>query len=311
MIPTPPPPPPPPPPSSNNQNQSKSQNSNKSPEKTNKIHPLLTGNTSTEVDSSIIDGLKEFSKPSTKERRRNNLKSQDKTQSHVSVSGLGKSGIKVAVDAVHREKTRQDSVPRHLTSQLINLSRSNISSTELKQSCSNIVTLASHADDVRVKSEKDVLLQRLEQLFQTEEKQLRSTLEIKHEELRKLKLRHFDVISDVELRHAEELFVINETQQRELKMLKQKYNEESENLKQKLRLLQEKQSQIRPVELVSPAIVSRPLSSASSASTVIDDISDEIQCCQCHFICFPPAKIFQCSEGNKFFYCFEGNSGIT
>ena len=148
---------------------------------------------------------------------------------------------------------------------------------------------------------------RLQELFNLEEKKVRQKLQASKDALKKLMKTHSDELDDVELRHAEELVELSETHQREFKILEKEYLQEDDRLKQKLHLLQDRSRNISaPVEMFVSSVVSpsssRPLSVASSSmsqSTIMDDISEDIKCCSCHFICYPPALIFQCPEGTN------------
>ena len=307
MIPAPPPPPPPPPEQSltcqtNKENRSSSK----------KAHPLVSG-AEPELHSALMDELREFAKAPRKREMSRNVNKQDLQKQNDSKKTQEKTRqevqLKVAVDRIQREKNSVKNIPRHLaSSHLINpiLSSTKISE-ELKQSCTNIMALSKVGScDEQKLSEKDCLLERLKELFDLEEQKVRQKLKAYKDALIKLQKSQIDDLSDVELRHAEELVELSETHQKEFKILEKEYLQEADRLKQKLHLLQNKSRNISaPVESLLSSVVSpsssRPLSVASSSlsqSTIIDDISEDIKCCSCHFICYPPAQIFQCSEGD-------------
>lgn len=195
-------------------------------------------------------------------------------------------------------------LPKQLTSQLLNLSSSNISQ-ELKHSCSNIVALGSFKSS---SSEKEFLLRRLQELITKEERQVKVDIEARAEGLRRQRKRQAVERSDLERRHEAEMLLMANNQASEKKNLDTTFADKSEFLKNELHLLEEELRSITaPVEMLSSLITSSPssvpLSVASSIATpdtgdIIDDMREELECCGCGVVCYPPAVILQCPDGD-------------
>ena len=189
-----------------------------------------------------------------------------------------------------------DHVPKQLTTQLLNLSSANISQ-ELKQSCSNIVALTSFKS---TSSEKDYLLRRLKELIDLEEKQVKLEIKKKKELLKNKRKKQNKDLKELTERQLQEINQKSQKYEREIADIQKTFIEKSEFFKNELQLLEKELNSISaPTDLLSSLMTQSAPSSLSvtSPATLIDDMSDELECCSCHIVCYPPAHIFQCNEG--------------
>ena len=189
-----------------------------------------------------------------------------------------------------------DHVPKQLTTQLLNLSSANISQ-ELKQSCSNIVALTSFKS---TSSEKDYLLRRLKELIDLEEKQVKLEIKKKKDLLENKRKKQNKDLKELTERQLQEINQKSQNYEREIADIQKTFIEKSEFFKNELQLLEKELNSISaPTDLLSSLMTQSAPSSLSvtSPTTLIDDMSDELECCSCHIVCYPPAHIFQCNEG--------------
>ena len=189
-----------------------------------------------------------------------------------------------------------DHVPKQLTTQLLNLSSANISQ-ELKQSCSNIVALTSFKS---TSSEKDYLLRRLKELIDLEEKQVKLEIKKKKDLLENKRKKQNKDLKELTERQMQEINQKSQKYEREIADIQKTFIEKSEFFKNELQLLEKELNSISaPTDLLSSLMTQSAPSSLSvtSPTTLIDDMSDELECCSCHIVCYPPAHIFQCNEG--------------
>ena len=189
-----------------------------------------------------------------------------------------------------------DHVPKQLTTQLLNLSSANISQ-ELKQSCSNIVALTSFKS---TSSEKDYLLRRLKELIDLEEKQVKLEIKKKKDLLENKRKKQNKDLKELTERQLQEINQKSQNYEREIADIQKTFIEKSEFFKNELQLLEKELNSISaPTDLLSSLMTQSAPSSLSvtSPATLIDDMSDELECCSCHIVCYPPAHIFQCNEG--------------
>lgn len=189
-----------------------------------------------------------------------------------------------------------DHVPKQLTTQLLNLSSANISQ-ELKQSCSNIVALTSFKS---TSSEKDYLLRRLKELIDLEEKQVKLEIKKKKDLLENKRKKQNKDLKELTERQLQEINQKSQKYEREIADIQKTFIEKSEFFKNELQLLEKELNSISaPTDLLSSLMTQSAPSSLSvtSPATLIDDMSDELECCSCHIVCYPPAHIFQCNEG--------------
>ena len=189
-----------------------------------------------------------------------------------------------------------DHVPKQLTTQLLNLSSANISQ-ELKQSCSNIVALTSFKS---TSSEKDYLLRRLKELIDLEEKQVKLEIKKKKDLLENKRKKQNKDLKELTERQMQEINQKSQKYEREIADIQKTFIEKSEFFKNELQLLEKELNSISaPTDLLSSLMTQSAPSSLSvtSPATLIDDMSDELECCSCHIVCYPPAHIFQCNEG--------------
>ena len=188
-----------------------------------------------------------------------------------------------------------DHVPKQLTTQLLHLSSANISQ-ELKQSCSNIVALTSFKS---TSSEKDYLLRRLKELIDLEEKQVKLEIRKKKELLEKQRKKQGKELENLSERQIEEMRQTSKKHQREIADIQKNFKLKSDFFKNELQLLEKELSSISaPTDMLSSLMTqSTPSSLSITSPTLIDDMSDELECCSCHTVCYPPANIYQCNEG--------------
>ena len=160
------------------------------------------------------------------------------------------SGLKVALDRIHREKsTSQIHIPKELSSHLINLSSSNISE-ELRKSCSNIV-----AHTLDQEQSKEFLLKKLEEILRQERKQVTEDLKRRKEQLFGTQETHLKEINILKQRHENELNYLHENQLDKLKGVENVYWESIHRLKREIDLLEtEKENMQRPSQLISDVI---------------------------------------------------------
>ena len=204
----------------------------------------------------------------------------------------------VSISVISREKSsaKMDHVPKQLTTQLLNLSSANISQ-ELKQSCSNIVALTSFKS---TSSEKDYLLRRLKELIDLEEKQVKLEIKKKKDLLENKRKKQNKDLKELTERQMQEINQKSQKYEREIADIQKTFIEKSEFFKNELQLLEKELNSISaPTDLLSSLMTQSAPSSLSvtSPTTLIDDMSDELECCSCHIVCYPPAHIFQCNEG--------------
>ena len=204
----------------------------------------------------------------------------------------------VSISVISREKSsaKMDHVPKQLTTQLLNLSSANISQ-ELKQSCSNIVALTSFKS---TSSEKDYLLRRLKELIDLEEKQVKLEIKKKKDLLENKRKKQNKDLKELTERQLQEINQKSQKYEREIADIQKTFIEKSEFFKNELQLLEKELNSISaPTDLLSSLMTQSAPSSLSvtSPATLIDDMSDELECCSCHIVCYPPAHIFQCNEG--------------
>ena len=204
----------------------------------------------------------------------------------------------VSISVISREKSsaKMDHVPKQLTTQLLNLSSANISQ-ELKQSCSNIVALTSFKS---TSSEKDYLLRRLKELIDLEEKQVKLEIKKKKDLLENKRKKQNKDLKELTERQLQEINQKSQKYEREIADIQKTFIEKSEFFKNELQLLEKELNSISaPTDLLSSLMTQSAPSSLSvtSPTTLIDDMSDELECCSCHIVCYPPAHIFQCNEG--------------
>ena len=189
-----------------------------------------------------------------------------------------------------------DHVPKQLTTQLLNLSSANISQ-ELKQSCSNIVALTSFKS---TSSEKDYLLRRLKELIDLEEKQVKLEIKKRKELLEKQRKKQSKELENLSERQIQEMRQTSKKHQREIADIQKNFRLKSDFFKNELQLLEKEFNSISaPTDMLSSLMTQSTPSSLSitSPTTLIDDMSDELECCSCHTVCYPPAHIFQCNKG--------------
>ena len=204
----------------------------------------------------------------------------------------------VSISVISREKSsaKMDHVPKQLTTQLLNLSSANISQ-ELKQSCSNIVALTSFKS---TSSEKDYLLRRLKELIDLEEKQVKLEIKKKKDLLENKRKKQNKDLKELTERQMQEINQKSQKYEREIADIQKTFIEKSEFFKNELQILEKELNSISaPTDLLSSLMTQSAPSSLSvtSPTTLIDDMSDELECCSCHIVCYPPAHIFQCNEG--------------
>merc|ERR1712025_159037 len=208
--------------------------------------------------------------------------------------------LKVAMDRVLREKSagREVSLPRELTSQLLNLSSANISQ-ELQRSCSNIIKRSKTHDDYG--SEKEYLVRRLEELLNQEKKQVNADLKARKKQLKETKVTQKGDMDFLLAKQQKELEEMWARHAKEDDLLEDHFLDRGEELRKEIELLENEMENMKsPSQVINSALPSleRSYSGTNSNRTDLSDIEDEIKCCSCQILCKPPLKIYQCPEGD-------------
>jgi len=207
-----------------------------------------------------------------------------------------KSGLKVALDRVYREKSSSHiQIPKELSSHLLNLSSANISE-QLKKSCSNIVA---HMDQ---ELSKEFLLKKLEELLKQEKKQVSEDLKRRKEQLRETKANHAKEMQVLADKQKCQIQNLQQNYSKKLSKLESRFLDDMENLKKDIELLEnEKENMKAPNLIINDCLsVSSRAPSGMGKKQTLSEIESELECCKCGFICRPPSKIYQCPEGDIF-----------
>jgi len=224
-----------------------------------------------------------------------------------------KAGLRVAVDRVMREKSaaREVSLPRELANRLVSLSRADISQ-ELRQSCVDLVgsgtqrpeDLAAGRKPVQADAanEKEFLLNRLHQLLDQERKQVGKDLEARKTQLKEVKEFHRNEDALLTKVHTEQLEEMWRRQELELLEVEEEAEDRAEHLRKEIELLENEMGQL-PAEMVSALEEQARLAGGAEASATantskLSELELELQCCSCQEVCRPPARIYQCPEGD-------------
>merc|ERR1711971_751437 len=109
------------------------------------------------------------------------VKGSDKVKNKAEPGDAG--GTEVKVRSLYSEADRG---PKQLTSHLLSLSSANVSS-ELRKSCSNIISLSTSN---RNSSEKEILLKRLKELIDLEVKSIKIEIETRKKQMKSLRSQH-------------------------------------------------------------------------------------------------------------------------
>jgi len=208
-----------------------------------------------------------------------------------------KSGLKVALDRVYREKSASHiQIPKELSSHLLNLSSANISE-QLKKSCSNIVA---HMDQ---EMSKEFLLKKLEELLKQEKKQVTEDLKRRKEQLKETKANHAKEMKALAEKQKCQIQNLHQNHSKKLSKLENRFLDDMENLKKEIELLEnEKENMKTPNLIINDCLtVSSRAPSGMGKKQSLSEIESELECCKCGFICRPPSKIYQCPEGD--IYC--------
>lgn len=157
-------------------------------------------------------------------------------------------------------------------------------------------------------SEKQFLLNRLKELINLEEKQIMDGIDLKKKSLKDQRKRQSVELTELLDRQNMELSKLKDNQWKEKNQMENNFNERSDFLQKELHLLEEELRNISaPVQLLSSSLMSAssPLAVASKVTSstpsraAVEDMSEDLECCNCGVICRPPAHIFQCPEGEK------------
>ena len=159
-------------------------------------------------------------------------------------------------------------------------------------------------------SEKQFLLNRLKELINLEEKQIQDGIDLKKKSLKDQRKRQSVELTELLDRQNMELSKLKDNQTKEKSLLETNFNERSDYLQKELHLLEEELRNISaPVQLLSSSLMSAssPLAAASKVTSMVtssspslaavEDMSEDLECCNCGVICRPPAHILQCPEG--------------
>ena len=155
-----------------------------------------------------------------------------------------KSGLKVALDRVYREKSASHiQIPKELSSHLLNLSSANISE-QLKKSCSNIVA---HMDQ---EMSKEFLLKKLEELLKQEKKQVTEDLKRRMEQLKETKANHAKEMKALAEKQKCQIQNLHQNHSKKLSKLENRFLDDMENLKKEIELLENEKENMKTPNLI-------------------------------------------------------------
>ena len=181
--------------------------------------------------------------------------------------------------------------PQDFTPQLLTLSSANVSS-QLRRRCSNIIALSASERNF---SEKEILLKRLRELIELEVKTVQSEIDNKKKMVKSIRSRHKEEMNKLVSKHHTELTALSEKHRKILEKNEEDFKMRIHKVRSELDYLETELRHLSvPVQLLSSLL---PSTSRSPASTVLQDMSEELVCCGCTVICLPPAKIYQCPQG--------------
>jgi len=151
-------------------------------------------------------------------------------------------------------------------------------------------------------SEKEVLLRRLKELIEVEEKQVREDIEERKKQLAEAEEQHRKKAEKVKASHAREEEEMMRRHQQERESMQARHTAEEERIKGEINKLEEElESMIAPSLLLSSLTSTQKSPSVAKVVQVKPELSEleqELQCCGCRSVCFPPTKIYQCPEGD-------------
>jgi len=253
-----------------------------------KAHPLVAG-ADPDVHAELMEELKDFARGP---RKRFTARHRGEGEAGDQMRSVGESRS--------RGMALSEESPQVLTSQLLTLSSANVSS-QLRRSCNNIIALSASERNF---SEKEILLKRLRELIELEVKTVQSEIDTKKKMMKSIRSRHKEEMEKLVSKHQTELTVLSEKHRKVLveneedfKMRIKKVRSDLDYLETELRHLSV------PVQLLSSLMPSTSntfssCSPRSPGSTLMQDMSEELVCCSCAVICLPPAKIYQCPQGD-------------
>ena len=247
-----------------------------------------------------MEELRDFAKGPRKrnviERR---MKGSDKVEKKNEPADLAEKEVKVRT-ICSGDDSRSN---KQLTSHLLSLSSANVSS-ELRKSCSNIISLSTSQ---RNSSEKEILLKRLKELIDQEVESIKSEIETKKKQMKSLRSHHKQEIDKLLKKHQVEQNALSVKHNHEMETHEQDFKMRIKIVKNELYYLETELDHLSgPVHILSSLLPSTSTTSSTSSTTsmvmssrssVLEDMSDELACCGCNVICLPPAQIYQCPQG--------------
>jgi len=151
-------------------------------------------------------------------------------------------------------------------------------------------------------SEKEVLLRRLKELIDVEESQVREDIEQRRKQLADAEEQHRTKSERVKANHEREEQEMVRRHRQERESMQARHSAEEERIKGEISKLEEElESMIAPSLLLSSLTSTQKSPSVAKVVQVKPEMSEleqELQCCGCSKVCYPPTKIYQCPEGD-------------
>ena len=253
-----------------------------------------------------MEELKDFAKgPRKRNFIERKMKGSDKVEKKIEPADVSEKEVKVRTICSEEE----DSEPQQLTSHLLSLSSGNVSS-ELRKSCSNIISLSTSK---RNSSEKEILLKRLKELIDLEVKSIKSEIETKKKQMKSLRSHHKQEIDKLLEKHQVEQNALSVKHNNEMETHEEYFKKKIRKVKNDLDYLETELHHLSgPVHMLSSLLPPSSTTSTTSmlissrSSSVLEDMSDELSCCGCNVICLPPAQIYQCPQGKLIGLRYQG-----
>ena len=151
-------------------------------------------------------------------------------------------------------------------------------------------------------SEKELLLKRLKELIDVEESQIKEDIEERKKQLIDAEEIHRNKEKKVQANHKREEEEITNRHEQERGSMKTRHSAEEGRIQKEIAKLEvELESILAPSLLLSSLTSTQKSPSVAKVAQVkpeLTELEQELECCGCGKVCFPPTKIYQCPEGD-------------
>jgi len=210
-------------------------------------------------------------------------------------------------------QVREMTIPRELmplADHIFSMSSATIPD-DMTMSCGSIFERFGDLDGGE--SEKELLLKRLKELIDVEGNQIKEDLEARKKQLIDVEKTHEDNLEKVKTNHKQEEEEMIKRHEQEREAMTGRHSAEGERIQKEITKLEEELENILIPSQLLFSLTSTQKSSlvtkVAPAKPELTELEQELECCGCKKVCCPPAKIYQCPEGDLICESCRGSSG--